>query len=239
LDGHNNYIKWTFFKDLVQLQGKSGLHAATKLRREHINYSKNIMKVRLAIQTFSNSMAGANDYCPNILKLPQFRESQYTSKFCRIINDVFDILNVRNALSKQACKKPLSLTNQQFVSNIFNKARQLIFDLKTPSGCLMLESRRKTGFIGLLVNMASTEGIMNYHIRDKKQLKYFLSYKVSQAHLEMFFFFDIPSRGGFTNNPTAIQLQSAYKKLLIDTELKSSAAENYLAQDDDDEHFKN
>lgn len=61
LDGHNNYIKWIFFKDLVQLQEKSGLHAAAKLRREHINYSKIIMKVRLAIQTFSNSMAGAND----------------------------------------------------------------------------------------------------------------------------------------------------------------------------------
>jgi hypothetical protein len=163
------------------LQEKFGLHAATKLRQEHINYSK----VRLAVQTFSSSVADAIDYCRNILKLPQFRESQYT--FAASLTIVFDVLNVRNALSKQACKKPLSLTNQQFVSNIFNNARQLIFDLKAPSGCLMLESRRKTGFIGLLVNMASTEGIINYHIRDKKQLEYFLSYKVSQDHLEMFF----------------------------------------------------
>jgi hypothetical protein len=46
------------------------------------------------------------------------------------------------------------------------------------------------------------------------------------------FFSSIRSRGGFTNNPTAIQFQSAYKKLLIHTELKSSAASNCLAQDD-------
>jgi hypothetical protein len=47
LDGHNNYIKWIFFKDLVQLQEKSGLHAATKLRQEHINYSKNILVMKV------------------------------------------------------------------------------------------------------------------------------------------------------------------------------------------------
>jgi hypothetical protein len=87
LDGHNNDIKWIFFKDLVPLQEKFGLHAATKLRQEHIYYSKSIMKVRLAVQTFSSSVVDAIDYCRNILKLPQFRESQYTSKFCRIIND--------------------------------------------------------------------------------------------------------------------------------------------------------
>ncbi|KAH0815996.1 hypothetical protein GEV33_006794 [Tenebrio molitor] len=39
-------------------------------------------------------------------------------------------------------------------------------------------------------------------------------------------------KGGFNNNPTAIQFESAYKKLLIHVELKSSEAANCLAQDD-------
>jgi hypothetical protein len=46
------------------------------------------------------------------------------------------------------------------------------------------------------------------------------------------FFSNIRARGGFNNNPTAAQFESAYKKILVHTELSSSEAANCLALDE-------
>uniref|UniRef100_A0A1B0D956 Transposable element P transposase-like GTP-binding insertion domain-containing protein n=1 Tax=Phlebotomus papatasi TaxID=29031 RepID=A0A1B0D956_PHLPP len=54
------------------------------------------MNVQLAAQLLSNSVADALDICRTRLKLPQFVESEGTSKFLRIFNNAFDILNSRN-----------------------------------------------------------------------------------------------------------------------------------------------
>lgn len=40
------------------------------------------------------------------------------------------------------------------------------------------------------------------------------------------------SRGGFNNNPTAMQFEGAYKRVLIHTELQSLDAANCSAQDE-------
>ena len=45
-------------------------------------------------------------------------------------------------------------------------------------------------------------------------LKYLLTYKFSQDHLELFFG-AIRSSGGFNNNPTTLQFKAAYKRLLM------------------------
>ncbi len=45
-------------------------------------------------------------------------------------------------------------------------------------------------------------------------MKYALTYKFSQDHLELFFG-AIRSSGGFNNNPTAQQFTAAYKRLLL------------------------
>ncbi|KAL4156031.1 hypothetical protein QTP88_000066 [Uroleucon formosanum] len=67
-------IKWSYFKNLVNLQNESGLHSATKLRNRHIYYFREKMKVRLAVQTFSTSVANAILFCMNDLKLDNFQE---------------------------------------------------------------------------------------------------------------------------------------------------------------------
>lgn len=56
-DAEDKPIEWKYFKDLVTLQEAEKIHLATKIRRRHIFYSKEIMKVRLATQVFSNSVA--------------------------------------------------------------------------------------------------------------------------------------------------------------------------------------
>ena len=58
------------------------------------------MKVDLAAQAFSASVADAIEYCTNVLKLTQFQGSKATVKFIRHIDHLFDILNTRNPCAK-------------------------------------------------------------------------------------------------------------------------------------------
>lgn len=54
------------------------------------------MKVKLAAQIFSTSVADAIDFCANDLKYSEFADSTPTTRFIRLINDLFDILNSMN-----------------------------------------------------------------------------------------------------------------------------------------------
>lgn len=79
LFNNGNCIRWDFIKLLVDIQEKLGLHIATKVRRRHLNYSKEIMKVKLAVQVFSNSVADALDYLCLDLRLQEFKDAQPTA----------------------------------------------------------------------------------------------------------------------------------------------------------------
>lgn len=51
------------------------------------------MKVKLATQLLSSSVADALEYCRSELKLKQFEECSGTVNYINIMNDVFDVLN--------------------------------------------------------------------------------------------------------------------------------------------------
>ncbi len=58
------------------------------------------MKVNLAAQTLSSSVADAIEYCTNTLKLPQFQGSEATVQFIRTFDHLFDVLNSHNPCAK-------------------------------------------------------------------------------------------------------------------------------------------
>ena len=58
------------------------------------------MKVNLAAQTFSSSVADAIEYCINVLTLKQFEGSAATVKFICLFDRFFDILNSHNPCAK-------------------------------------------------------------------------------------------------------------------------------------------
>ncbi|CAK9291508.1 unnamed protein product [Gordionus sp. m RMFG-2023] len=118
-------INWKYIANLHDLQDKEGLRAANKIGRSHIDYHKQIMKVKLAVQVFSSSVAK-----------------------------------------------------------------------------------------GLIASMKSILGIGNELLGPNPKLNYFLTYKTSQDHLELFFSC-LHSRGGFNNNPSAYQLRSAIRDVLV------------------------
>ncbi|EFA11819.1 hypothetical protein TcasGA2_TC016421 [Tribolium castaneum] len=74
------------------------------------------MKVKLAVQVFSTSVADALEYYNKDLRLAQFNESDTTVDFCRIVDQLFDLFNTRNSLSKNMFKKPMTEGRLPFIT---------------------------------------------------------------------------------------------------------------------------
>lgn len=86
MDDKNNIISWTFLKHLLDSQ--VGLYASNK----HLNFKKEMMKISLDVQVLSNRVVVALDYMNKDLKIFDFKTSEHTTNFCRIIFKTFDIL---------------------------------------------------------------------------------------------------------------------------------------------------
>ena len=225
---HNgNEIKWDYIAALQLLQEKEGLLVANKLKKPHINYSKQIMKVNLAVQTISSSVAIAIDYCRDNLNLPQFAGSEATTRFIRIFDKLFDIFNSRNRLGRQS-KQALSQKNFSETLEFLNESVSYIKSLSNIKGVLLIKCRRKTAFLGYLFNIQSLQSIFQRLIL-RGQLQYLLTYKLSQDHLELFFG-AIRARNGCNNNPTTVQFQSAYKALLTHATINGLKGGNCIFQ---------
>ena len=68
-------------EELQKLQDQEGLRLGNKLRAAHIQWWQQKMKVNLAAQALSSSVADALEYCTNVLKLKQFQRCEATVKF--------------------------------------------------------------------------------------------------------------------------------------------------------------
>lgn len=96
LDGDGNIIDFNFIQQLFILQETEGCHLANKLRKNHIFFFKQKMKVKLATQLLSQSVSDALKFCKYTLQLKEFSEVDGTVKFIEIFNAGFDILNSRS-----------------------------------------------------------------------------------------------------------------------------------------------
>ena len=178
LDENGNKIEWRFIVELQKLQEKEGVHLANKLRASHIRYESQKMKVKLAAQTLSSSVADAIEYCDKTLKLKQFKNSEATVKFIRLINDVFDVLNSRNPLGR-GLKAPLSIKNKSEWEPFLEAAFNSLSSIKTLEGKSIFKTKKKTGFLGLLIDIASIRRLFHELVESNNApLKYLLTYKV-------------------------------------------------------------
>lgn len=81
LDCDKNEIKFEYVQHLCYLQKKEGCHLANKLRKQYILYFKQKMKVKLATQLLSQSVADALRFCKDSLKLKEFSDAGATIQF--------------------------------------------------------------------------------------------------------------------------------------------------------------
>ena len=68
-DEVGNAIRWKYLSDLPTLQEEEGLRLANKLKSSHRCWQKQKVKVNVAAQSLSSSVADALDYCNVKLKL--------------------------------------------------------------------------------------------------------------------------------------------------------------------------
>jgi hypothetical protein len=226
-DGNDQLIDWIYIERLHALQETEGLHLGNRLRSAHINWQKQKMKVCLAAQTLSSSVADALAFCRTELKLPDFSGSEPLEKFLRVFDRLFDMLNSRNPLAI-GYKSALKPANEHIWRPFLSDATAYIRGLKEYGGTSMLSSSRKTAFLGFLLDILSVVGVYDTLV-GTGQLRYLLTYKMSQDHLELFFS-AVRARGGWNNNPTARQFKASYKRLLVKHEVKIRNG-NCLPQD--------
>lgn len=105
------------------------------------------MKVNIAAQTLSSSVADAIDFCRS-LNIKGFEDSEATTQFIRIIDRWFDILNSRN-LHGVGYKSSLRSTNIEQRTKDLNEIKNYILKITWgPCKGLMVEHSKKTGFLG-------------------------------------------------------------------------------------------
>lgn len=182
IDADGKKISWKFIKRLQEVQDENGLKLANKLTFRHVNFHDQKMKVNLASQVFSKSVADAINTLREIGD-PQFVDSEGTENFLRIINDLFDIMNSRSPHAP-GFKAPLSKWNSHISFDRLDSCFQYISKLRTEGNTLLTESRKRTGIIGFLLGIMSIKGIWN-HIHDKAN--YLCTYRLCQDHLELLF----------------------------------------------------
>ena len=146
IDSDGNEICWKYIVELQKLEDNEGLRLGNKLKLAHIKWEQQKMKVDLAAQVFSASVADAIEYCTNVLKLPQFQGSKATVKFIRHIDHLFDILNTRNLCAK-GYKAALRTNNKGLWLPFLEEASNYIKGLTDVTGVLMNMAKRKTGFV--------------------------------------------------------------------------------------------
>lgn len=220
-------IQWEFVKELHMLQDSEGLHVSNKLRFAHINYFTRKMNVSLAAQVLSKSVADALQ----ILKdknFPKFTGCEATIKFIRIFNDLFDILNSHNT-DLHEYKKAVNKDTYIDVKNRLYEIKAYILGLKeSRNGNPITKTIRKVGFLGFLCCIESTLSLIeNFIEAEVSPIVYLPTYKLSQDHVELFFS-KVRMLGRCNNNPTARQFVSAYKKLLVQSELSDSKNGNCI-----------
>ena len=102
-------ISWYYIKELFNVQQSDILHLGNKLKNVHIKWRNQKMKVAVAAQTLSSSVAAGMTYLRN-LNVKQFEKCEQTAEFIQNINDIFDILNTKSKFGKRF-KSPLKLEN--------------------------------------------------------------------------------------------------------------------------------
>ena len=192
------------------IQENEGPKFGNKLSKGHVIFHRHKMNVKIAAQTFSSSVADALEF---LMKSghPAFEDAEGTIRFIRIIDRLFDLLNIRNPFGK-GYKKPLFLHDKARWLSVIEESINYLINLTTDSDVKLIQHRRKTFVLGLVLTAI---GIRDLSIRllsrSEDPFKYILTYKVSEDHVELLFAC-IRGKNGYNNNPDVRQLKGALKR---------------------------
>jgi len=231
-DSNNSLIEWRYIHKLFELQNDMGFKLANKINSSHINWKSNSMKVKLAVQTLSSSVADSLQFLSKTSK--DFENCDATIRFIRVVDEIFDFLNSRNPYAK-GFKQPINKQNIQYLETKMKNNIDYLYSLKTATGQDLWKSKRKTFILGFAASIKSTIAIVE-DLLINQNFKFILTYKLSQDAIGIFFGF---MRGllGHNNNPTCLQFKHALKSTLLHTSIRLSSGNCALMSPHEDSLF--
>lgn len=225
-DDKNRVISWRFFEELEKFR-ISKKFVTHKITKKHIMWNKNKMNVPLAAQTLSNSVANAMTYLKN-KGIDQFKNAEGTIEFIKNIDKLFDVLNSKNP-HDNVYKSPIKYDSLNEIMDFCNQVKSYILGLKI-DGLPILQSPKKCGFKGMLLNIVSLQDICKEYVTDEAMNHFELrTFYLSQDPLESLFG-RIRSILGDNDNPTVEQFMAGYRRQFVENEIKSSLKSNCLDQ---------
>lgn len=231
-DSNNNLIEWGYIHKLFELQNNIGFKLANKINSSHINWKNNSMKVKLAVQTLSSSVADSLQFLSKTSK--DFGNCDATIRFIRVVDEIFDFLNSRNPYAK-GFKQSINRQNIQYLETKMKNNIDYLYSLKTATGQDLWKSKRKTFILGFAASIKSTIAIAKDLLMNQN-FKFILTYKLSQDAIEIFFGF-MRGRLGHNNNPTCLQFKHALKSTLLHTSVRLSSGNCILMSPHEDSLF--
>ena len=193
------------------------------------------MKVRLAVQVLSSSCARALEYLRKS-GLSDFIDSLATETFVSKLDLLFDILNSKSLYAK-GYKAVLSTEKYSMQVAVLKSCKDFLLQLQDSTGKRIVYTKRRTFVIGLCTTINSVLYLMENLFFGQGvngvKLKYLMTYKLCQDNIETLFSI-IRRRGGWSNNPTALQFSHAYRAILSHVGVVSSLSSSVAFDCSDD-----
>lgn len=222
-DENNQKIEWNYVVELEKLQRTNGLNLGNKLKKAHIQWKRKQMKVGIACETLSDSVADSLDLLA-MCNVGKFENSLATSKYFRYSNNLFDIMNSHHDDASNF-KRPVSVETSAEYFAYFDEATSYIKQLKLrKNGKSILLTKSKTAFFGFIINMQNIKNIYEEYVAPGI-LENFKTADISQDKLERMFG-RVRKMGGNNDNPTAQQLTGAMRRLYIHNDVTASSFSN-------------
>lgn len=224
VDSEGRTIEWRFFEKLVEIGLKSDF-VSHKMNQAHLDVTRNAMRVGLAAQTLSSSVASSMKSLMDRGN-SDFQGCAGTIKFIKMFDKIFDVLNSDVFRADNIYKTPITPSSKDRIFNFLDKAVGYIKGLTFFDGTPAIQHERKTGFKGIIADIVNVKSIYTQFVETGK-FDTFPVRKTNQDPVESLFGrCRSYSVLGNNTNPTVQQFQSSIRRLLISNEITSSNLSN-------------
>lgn len=118
-DKNKNKIEWKYIEKLEELRRAHNFQTH-KLSKKHVQWKRNTMNVRIAVQTLSSSVAQSMDY---LMKnnIEDFKDASATIEFIQRMNNIFNIFNSTNTRNVLPFKNCMNSRNARIFLDYFDE----------------------------------------------------------------------------------------------------------------------
>ncbi|XP_010116729.1 PREDICTED: DNA transposase THAP9, partial [Chlamydotis macqueenii] len=217
IESLSDTVWWQDVVELAVLQEQRVLEPCSPKLGEPGSEESYYLKVNLATPLFSEGVADALEHLQK-RGLASFQNCSGTVKFVRLMSCLCDIFHGRGPC-RRGLKGPLLAGNYTKISHLFNEAKSFFVTLTDSMGKYIIKSKRKLGFLSLLLNAESFKWLYtNYVCLEGTPSHHLLSYAFSLDPLELFLR-ALQQACGSSGSPTCTVFQAAYHKLLASCSL--------------------